>query len=182
MKLKIKYPKFLILILTFVLAYFIFAGRTVLPFNEALSRLGYLGSFIVGLFYTYGFTTGPAAALFLILGETQNIFIAGMLGGFGALLGDLLIFKLIRTGFDDEVRLLEHEHIIRYVDSLIPRKIKYYLAPIIGGLIIGSPLPDEIGVSIIAASRHVSQKAFMIISYTMNTLGIIILLWIGSAI
>ncbi len=179
---KIKYPKFLILICTFVIAYLIFAGRELPWINDSLSTLGYFGSFLVGTFFTYGFTTGPAIAVFLILGKTQNIFIAAMFGGLGALLGDLIIFKLIRNCFDDEIKLLEKERAIRFIDHKTPKKLKHYLAPFIGGLIIASPLPDEIGVSIIAASRHVSQRTFIAISYVMNTLGILFFLWVGSMI
>ena len=178
----IKYPKFLILFLTFVIAYFIFVERNIEPVNNFISSLGYLGSFIVGAFYTYGFSSAPAAAIFLILGKTQNIFLAAILGGFGALIGDLIIFKLIRTNFDDEIRMLEREPIVKYLDKVIPKKINQYITPLIGAIVIGSPLPDEIGVSLIAISRRVSQKTFIIISYVMNTLGIFILLWIGSGL
>ena len=51
MKLKVKYPKFLLLILTFVIAYFIFTSRNFEPFNNILSSLGYLGSFISGIMF-----------------------------------------------------------------------------------------------------------------------------------
>ena len=178
----IKYPKFLIFILTLIVAYIIFTERNLEPVRNVLSALGYFGSFLAGMFYTYGFSSIPASAIFLILGENQNIFIAAMLGGFGALLGDLLIFKLIRIGFDNEVRLLEHEHMVKYFDNKIPISVKKFLLPIFGVVIIASPLPDEIGVSLIAISRKVPQKVFMIISYLANTLGILALLWIGSSL
>ena len=71
---KIKYPKFLLLILTFVIAYFIFKGKSLLPFHDALLSLGYIGTFLAGIFFVYGFTAAPATALLLILAKEQNIF------------------------------------------------------------------------------------------------------------
>ena len=58
--LRIKYPKLSLLILTFLLAYLIFIGRNLLPFYDELLSLGYVGVFLVGIFYTYGFTSAPA--------------------------------------------------------------------------------------------------------------------------
>ena len=94
---RIKYPKFLLLILTFVAAYLIFFERNFQPFHNILLSLGYFGSFIAGVMFSYGFTAGPSTAIFLILAKDQNIFLAGFIGGLGALAGDLTIFKLIRS-------------------------------------------------------------------------------------
>jgi hypothetical protein len=180
---KIKYSKFLLLFITFVMAYFLFKNSSTLGIEKFIFSMGYFGSFLTGCFFTYGFTTGPAIAIFMILANSGlNIYIMALLGGFGALLGDLLIFKFIRSSFKDEIKLLENEKIIIYFEKKIPRIIKHYLIPILAGLIIASPLPDELGVSLLAVSRKVTLKQFFIISYLMNTLGILIFLIIGKTI
>src|SRR3989339_1795341 len=93
---RIKYPKLLLLLLTFVIAYLIFKERTFLPFHNLLLSMGYLGTFLAGILFVYGFTAAPATAILLILAKEQNILFAGFIAGFGALIGDLMIFTFIR--------------------------------------------------------------------------------------
>ena len=179
---KIKYPKLLFLIFTFVVAYFMFTGRDFSPFHNFLLSLGYFGTFLAGVFFTYGFTAAPATAILLILSNEQNIFFAGFIAGFGALVGDLIIFKFIRYSFADEIDKLSKEKAINRLNNKIPNLLKKYFVPVLAGLIIASPLPDEIGVSLLATSRSISTKFFSILSYVLNTAGIFIILLIGTAI
>src|SRR3989344_289257 len=72
----------------------------------SLGELSYLGIFIAGLFFSFGFTTPFAIGFFLTVGA-ENIFIAALIGGCGALISDILIFKLIRFSFMDEFKRLE---------------------------------------------------------------------------
>ena len=94
-KLLIKYPKFLLLFITFGIAYLLFYGRASQPLHDFLFSLSYFGTFIVGMLFAYGFTSAPATAILLILAKEQNILVAGFIGGFGALAGDLIIFSFI---------------------------------------------------------------------------------------
>lgn len=184
---KIKYPKFLLLILTFVLAYFLFAGRELIWLREILVMLGYVGVFIAGLMFSYGFTTAFAIAIFLIIGSLGgvNIYLAALLGGFGAFLSDYTIFKLIRTSFKDEIRKLEKEKPVEEVEKIfnfIPGKLKHYLIMLVAEIVIASPLPDEIGVAMLSIDTHISRKVFAVLSYTANTIGILVFLLIGRGI
>jgi uncharacterized membrane protein YdjX (TVP38/TMEM64 family) len=177
-----KYPKFLLLFITFLIAYLLFSGRTNPKFHLFVVSLGFLGTFLTGILFTYGFTAAPATAIFLILAKEQNIMLTGLVGGLGALLGDLLIFNFIRHSFKDEVKKLYREKIIVYTNHKTPSFLKRYLLSVVAGFIIASPLPDEIAVTMLAASKSVSTKAFLIISYVLNTLGILVVLMIGSSI
>lgn len=179
---KIKYPKLLLLLLTFVLAYLLFTGRDFTAIHDALEALGYLGTFITGVLFTYGFTAAPATAILLILAKEQNIVIAGLIAGLGALTGDWIIFKLIRSSFSDEIRRLSNGKMMKAINHTIPSIIKKHLLIVIAGFVIASPLPDEIGVSLMAASKRISPKLFTLLSYLLNTLGIFLILSIGQAL
>ena len=180
--LKIEYPKLLLLLLTFIMAYIIFSGRTYPPFHNFLLTFGYLGTFLTGVLFVYGFTAAPATAILLILAKEQNIFIAAFAAGFGALLGDLIIFKFIRHTFADEFKKLSKTKMLNYLNSKIPGLLKKYFVLVLAGFIIASPLPDEIGVLILAASKSIPTKVFSIISFILNTAGIFVILLIGSLI
>ncbi len=71
-----KYPKFLLLFITFLIAYLLFSGRTNPKFHLFILSLGFFGTFLTGILFTYGFTAAPATAIFLILAKEQNIIAA----------------------------------------------------------------------------------------------------------
>ena len=177
-----KYPKFLLLFITFLIAYLLFSGRTNPKFHVFIVSLGFFGTFLTGILFTYGFTAAPATAIFLILAKEQNIMLAGLIGGLGALLGDLFIFNFIRYSFKDEVKKMYREKLIVYANHKTPSFLKRYLLPVVAGFIIASPLPDEIGVTMIASSKSISAKVFSVISYLLNTAGIFVLLMIGGSL
>lgn len=168
--------------LTFAIAYILFLGRDFAPIQNTLLLLGYFGTFLAGILFTYGFTAAPATAILLILAKGQNILLSGLIGGLGALVGDFIIFKLIRNTFSDKIRKLSKEKTILKINNKMPHLLKKYLVPVLAGFIIASPLPDEIGVSMLAASSSISTRAFLAISYLLNTAGILVILAIGSFI
>ena len=179
---KIKYPKLLFLIFTFIVAYLIFTGRDFSPFHNFLLSLGYFGTFLAGVFLLTVLQQPPATAMLLILSNEQNIFFAGSIAGFGALVGDLIIFKLIRYSFADEIKKISQEKAINYLNNKTPTLFKKYFVPILADFMIASPLPDEIGVSLLTTSQSISTKFFFVLAYTLNTAGIFVILLIGSTI
>lgn len=176
---RIKYPKLLLLLFTFILAYFLLSWSDLESVRIFLSSTGYFGAFIAGLLFSYGFTTAPATATFLLLAKDGHPFITGFVGGLGALISDIILFKLIRYSMADEIKKLSKEKIIDGVNHSIPKRIKRYLIPAFAGIIIASPLPDEIGVALFSASTDISPRVFAIVSYMMNTAGILFIIYLG---
>lgn len=179
---KLKYPKLVLLFLSFLSAYLLFSNREYLVFQDMLQNLGYLGSFFAGLFFVYGFTAAPATAILLILAKQQNIFLASILAGFGALLGDLLVFNFIKSSFMDEIREFSKEKLVILIRRKIPDFLENYFLPVIAGFVIASPLPDEIGVALMASSPKISLRVFSIMAFLLNTLGIFVILLIGGLV
>ncbi len=180
---RIKYPKIILFVLIVLIAFIFYREAIVYePLHNLLIKLSYLGAFIAGLFFTYGLTTPLAIAVFLVLGQENNILLTAIIGGFGAFLSDYLIFKFLRKYFSKEIIKLEHEKIVRYFEKNLPRTVKKYLVPIIAGFIIASPLPDELGVALLATSMHVTTRTLFVFSLIFNTIGILIILEIGKLI
>jgi len=179
-KSKIKYPKLFLLIITFIVAYIIFYERNIPIFHDILLSLGYPGILLAGIFFAYGFTAAPATAFLILMANNQNIFVSALIGGFGALIGDYLIFKLIRHSFHDEIKKLSDEKIIKYIHKKSPSAIKKYFIPVFAGLIIASPFPDEMGVALLASSKIISSRIFFVISFVLNTAGIFVLLLLSQ--
>jgi hypothetical protein len=176
---KYKYPKLTLFALTVVLAYLIFRNPAIASYLSHLGSLSYLGIFIGGLLFSYGFTTPFAVGLFVTI-EPNNIILAALIGGFGAYLADFTIFSLIRSSFMPEFKEIEKTKPIRTLEQVINnnlnKKLKLYLLYVFSGFIIASPLPDELAVALLAGLGHIKPSVFSIISFLCNTLGILVML------
>jgi len=172
------YPKISILALLIMLAYVVFRNPYVQDFVSSLGALEYIGVFIAGIFFTFGFTAPFASGFFIVLNPSNPLFVA-ILGGIGAMLGDLLIFSLIRFSFIDEFKRLEKATIIKGIRNEMKlhfnHRARLYLLFALAGLIIASPLPDEAGVIMLAGLTNIKPRVMAIISFIFNTLGIFIL-------
>lgn len=181
-KFKFHYPKFLALAISFILAYFLFKYLNILGLDELFGSLGYLGTFLTGMLFAYGFTAAPATALFLVIADSQNIWLAIIIGALGATTGDYFIFRLIKTGFSDELKRFERTKLVKEIDREIPVKIRHYLVMIFAELMIVSPLPNEIGISMLAMEHHMTKKKFALISFILSIIGITIILLVGKSV
>lgn len=138
-----------------------------------------MGIFIAGFFFSFGFTTPFAIGFFITL-NPDNLFITTILGGFGALLADLVIFRIIKFSFMDEFKRLEKTEplkgTIKLAEKDLSTRVRHYILYFLAGIIIASPLPDELGVSMLAGLSHIKSSIFSIISFLMNSLGILIII------
>jgi uncharacterized membrane protein YdjX (TVP38/TMEM64 family) len=132
--------------------------------------------------FPFSFTTAFATASLLIIGGNSNIPLVALIGGLGAVISDLLIFKFVRLSFKDEISLLSHEKFILFIDKKIPAHFHKAFLITLGGLLIASPIPNEFGVGILASSKLIESHDFFIFSYLMNTLGIFLIVYLGSLI
>ncbi|MBI2632685.1 hypothetical protein HYW75_06795 [Candidatus Pacearchaeota archaeon] len=175
---RFKYPKLLILFSIIILAYLIFTQPYFENFVSRLDNLGYLSIIFSGVLFSFGFTTPFAVGIFLSL-NPENILLASLLGGIGAMISDIFIFKIIKFSFIDEFKLLEKtkplKKIISLIDNNIAHKIKIYLLYAFAGIIIASPLPDEIGVTMLAGLTKIKIRKLALISFIFNTIGILLL-------
>ncbi len=163
-------------------AYFLFSARFYAPLHDTLVHIGYYGTFLAGFFYAYAFSAAPAAAVLLILAKEQNIYLAGPIAGVGALLGDLVIFYTARHIFGGEMHRLSKSKIIRSAQKKMSNALQKYLLVSVAGLLIATPLPTEIGVTLMSSMKNMSARNFSIIVYILHTSAIFIILLIGSTI
>jgi len=94
----------------------------------------------------------------------------------------LHIFSFIRVSFEDEFNKLRKTKLIRSIGKVIEKslgkKLKAYLMYIFAGFIIASPLPDEIGVIMLAGLTRINARILAVLSFILNTIGILVLLWL----
>jgi len=135
-------------------------------------RLYILNSFIAGLFFTSVFTTAPAMIALAKLGSLFSPVVVALVGGLGALIGDYIIFSFIRGHISEDISyLLSHAKSLRIKRLFHYRFMRWSLA-FLGALIIASPLPDELGLTLMGLA-HMSTTRFILISFTFNAIGIL---------
>ena len=182
MRIKIKYPKLSLFIISVILVYLLFSGLAYKPLHDALVFMGYFGTFLAGLLYPYALTSAAGTGILLILAKEQNLLLAGVIAGIGALISDIILFLFVTHSFSDEVQKLSKETVVRTVNRWIPDPIRVYLLATFAGILIASPLPTEIGILLMTSIKNISFKKFIIIIYILHASAIFIILLIGNTI
>jgi len=181
----IKYPKLLLMAITAFLAYGLFQDQGIQSFFHSLGGLGYLSAFLGGMLFAFGFGAPFGVAILATIADDLNIFIAAAVGGLGALLSDYLLFKFIRVTFNDEIQRFKDSKAFALFNGMlvrrIPPKAAFYISLGVAGLVIASPLPDELGVAMLAGITTVRERTFALISFSLNTIGILAVLALGLA-
>lgn len=167
--------------LSIIVALMLIESGVIQSLLSKLDEYYFIGAFITGLFFTSAFTTAPAIVVLAELSLNFNPYVVAILGGCGAVIGDLIIFSFVKTHVSKDVTyLLSHikskriRHIFKY------RFMRWSLA-FIGALIIASPLPDELGLTLMGLSK-ISTKRFILVSFVFNTLGILAIGYVAQSL
>jgi hypothetical protein len=156
-----------------VAAMYLVESNAVQTLLASTGELTSIGSFVAGLFFTSVFTTAPAIAALGKLTLIQGILPVATVGALGAVIGDLILFRFIRDRFAEHLfALVGHRDIRRKVRAFFHLRLFRWLSLFVGGLIIASPLPDELGISLIGFSK-LRTSWFIPLSYAFNFLGIV---------
>jgi len=190
-----KYKNLILLIVSILIAWLVLKSPSVYTLIQNLESFGYVGAFVTGMMFTYALTVAPATAIIFVLGETLNPILLALVGAVGSVISDYFIFRFVRNRLMDEIKLLSKEinHFTKPISEKIIKervriliwkkisrsKIWKTLVPIFAGFIIASPLPDELGVAIFGAVKYEPRK-FLLISYILNFIGILIIASIGN--
>ena len=136
-----------------------------------------LTSFLAGIFFVSFFTAAPAAVVLIALGRTQPIFTIAFFSSFGAILGDLLIFRFIEDSVSHDIaEFVKHSKAKKLLYIFRSRPLRW-LGAILGALIIASPLPDDLGLILMGFSK-VKQSVFIPLFFVLNFIGILSLTYI----
>ena len=180
-----RYHKLLLLVLAIILAYYLFNLPVISDFFASIQRLDYIGMFMAGMLLSFGFSA-PFSIGFFITSHPGNILLATLMGGIGAMVGDILIFRTIRLSFMDEFKELNHAKIIKTIEKAIEHNknilIRHYLLYIFAGILIVTPLPDEIGISMLAGLTTVNQKKLAVISFILHSIAVFLILYFSAVL
>ena len=169
------------LILSLVLFFYFADSNIAQKLIGALGSLGYLGAFITGIFFVSTFTVAPAAVVLFHLANNLNPFEVAVLSGLGAVVGDYIIFQFVRDRVLEELKPLFRKWTGSRISRLVHTPYFAWLLPVIGATIIASPLPDELGVSILGIAK-MNRWHFLILSFFLNALGIFLIVTLSKSL
>jgi uncharacterized membrane protein YdjX (TVP38/TMEM64 family) len=168
--------KTILIIVTILLTLESYLTGTLQKFLEDLGNYGYLGSFISGFLYTYSITTPFAIAAFFILVKNLDVWLLTILGTLGGLLGEYFIYDFAKKESGKSVRISKNKKIkIPEIKSKFLKKI----SPLIVGIIIATPIPDEF-VAIFLGIEKYRLRDFLILTFISKFIGTFIIVYLGK--
>lgn len=139
-------------------------------------------AFLMGLLFSLTFTAAISTSVFLLLAQTtHNPLLIAILGGLGSVAANSIIYKFFKEEIIDDIKFLEKKYARKIAHKIIHSKLVVGLAPYIGALLLASPLPDEIGILIIAGANFKYTK-FFLLSFALHTAGILAIVLIGQSL
>lgn len=150
-----------------------------------MGALGYLGAFLAGMLFVSIFTVTTGVLILLVLAEQLPLIPLGIIGGLGAVAGDLLIFKFVRDGLSRELKLVKENvqdeleeidvidntlnnksvrHFKKHFKALLHTRYFSWILPAMGVAILTSPLPDEMGVGLMGISKIKTYQLLILLA------------------
>jgi len=166
------YKNTLLLVVSLIAFLFIAETPLIERFIQRFGELGYLGAFVVGAMFASVFTVAPATIILFEMANLLNPLEVAVIAGLGAMAGDYLIFRLFQDKIIVELKPLFKGFIRPSIRKLFRTPYFSWLIPFFGAIIIASPFPDEVGVSILGLSR-IRRWQFLLITFILNATGII---------
>lgn len=172
-----KYPsrrrKNLLFLVFSIIVAFVFSQQ---PFFRdvilSLGGFGYLGAFLGGLLFSSSFTIFFSLAVLTAISQELSPVIVSLVAGFGAVLGDIVFLRFFKDEIVKDLEPIYEQLGGNHLHKILHTKYFSWTLPVLGAAIIASPLPDEIGVSLLGLGK-LSPRKFLAVSYFLNTLGIL---------
>lgn len=150
------------------------AQEDIIPYLMSLVGFLPLEAFAAGFFFTSLLTITPAGVAFAEMAQVTPILPLAAWGAAGAVVGDLVLFLFVRDAVSDDVARLLRGPLLSKAKVLFRTPFLSWAVPIMGALVIASPLPDEVGLAMLGLSK--TDLRFLIpVSYAMNFLGIFLI-------
>ena len=162
--------RWILIILSITLAFYLYFSGTLNNFILSLGKFKIMGVLISGALFGYALTAAPATASLISFTNTINPLIVAFIGATGTMIGDLIIFHFFKRGLPKEVKTIFKKSKIEKI-----KKSKWkWVIPGIAGIIIASPLPDEVGIALLGVTNF-NNNSFMLLAFVLNFIGLLII-------
>ncbi len=161
-----------IITLSIVIAILLIKSGAIYMLLDSSREFGHIGSFVAGMFFTSIFTTAPAIVTLGEISTRMGVVETALWASLGSVVGDMIIFRFVKDRISlHMLEILPQRRGFKRLGKLMKFRFFRYLTFFAGGLIIASPLPDELGISLLGMSR-MREVHFIPLSFVFNFIGI----------
>ncbi len=175
-KLVLNHKNLILILLSFLLSYLILTNSSLVLLIKRFEGIGYIGAFLVGIFFSYGITIAPALSSLIVIAKELNPIYIAILGALGAIISDYIIYSYVKKGVVNEIKHLSNELNIHPNFNKGVFKYTRKIAPYFAGIILASPFPTDELAAAIFSSVNISKKKFIIIAFTAKFIGLSLIL------
>jgi hypothetical protein len=140
-----------------------------------------LASFVSGFFFSSGIATPPAMVALAESAVYVPIWQLCIVGAIGSVVGDLVLFRFMRSRLLEYVLDVSLHPGVRRFGRRIAAGPLWWLGPIVGAIVIASPLPDELGLIMMGLSS-IRLWQFVSLAFFANVAGIYAIVAVAQAI
>ncbi len=161
----------ILFLLSCLFAYLLITTGDLDKFIATVTPIQYLAEFIAGILFTSFITTPFSFAILYALAQEIHPLQIALIGGLGAMIGDMLIITLFKNTIFDDFKTLEKTFKLKRALHFFHTSHFNHLAPLLGLIVIASPFPDELGLMLLGAGKlKTAQLAILV--FIINTAGI----------
>ncbi|MFH0873929.1 MAG: hypothetical protein V1846_03810 [Candidatus Komeilibacteria bacterium] len=163
-----------IIILSILVAIFLVQTGAIHHFVALFKGQYVLSSLVAGFFWSSMFTIAPAVAVLGDLSNSYPLWQIALFGAIGSVVCDAIIFRFVKDDVDEDLLYIFNLQPHRRLRHIIKTKVFHWILPLLAGLIIASPLPDELAMAVIGFTK-VNKKVFTVITFIFSFFGILLI-------
>lgn len=169
-----------LLILSLILLFLFSEAPFLINTISKIGSLGYVSSFLAGIFFVSIFTVTPASIILFDLASRLNPFLVAVFAGAGAVLGDYIIFRFFQDKVFEELKpLFAKVSLTQILKKTFKTPYFSWVIPLTGAFIIASPFPDEVGICMMGFS-NIKRWQFILVTFLLNTVGILVVVTLAN--
>jgi len=173
------YPNLTFVLISLLFTIYMVKSGLVHQLVALADGMGLIGVFLAGMFFVSTFTVIPAAAVLYEFAQVYPPVVIAIVGGVGSTIGDYLGLLFIRDRLLAELNpFLKALHLYKKI-RITHTKYFAWLAPVVGAIILASPFPDEVGLTLLGVTK-IKPQIFMSIAFLINVMGLFLLALIAS--
>lgn len=170
-----------ILLISILIAVFLVRAGFVGQILQSVQAVPLISALVVGFFIAFALTVAPAIVTLVAIAEHFPVWQVALVGSLGSVLANLLLFRFVKERITDDIITLFERSRYKRVSEFLKLSIVRAVLPIVGAVLVASPLPDEIGLAMMGVSK-IKTKFFVITMYILHFLGILFIISAGKAL
>lgn len=168
------------LILSLILFVFFIDSPIIQNFIKGIGALGYFGAFICGVLFVSIFTVAPSIAILFDISTHLNPWLITFIASIGVVVGNFIIFKFLKDRIFEELHPVFLKIEGTFLKKIFRSPFFVWLLPILGAILIATPLADEVGITLLGLSK-VKLWQFILIIFPLGFIAIFSIVFLAGA-